>query len=248
MKFMKSALQNSRIKRWVARGLIIGGTLAIALGAPFGLNDSTPNNQENSQESVTSKNVAYAESKQAEEGMWTLYARILMGDKEVKDSANKTGQMNLLGQGGISADFPYSDISKQGNSIAGGDAGTQLASTLATYSYYGYIETVSGNAIASQASSFLGSIGRTLGSFIGSISLILSNIAESINEMLGKFFMSMNIFSLMGWGKGGSDVSNPVSKALTSLLNSLGLNNQLFKAIASLSMLFLTAILGYQGL
>lgn len=248
MKFMESALQNSRIKRWVARGLIIGGALAIALGAPFGLNDSTLNNQGDNQESVTSKNVAYAESKQAEEGMWTLYARILMGDKEVKDSANKTGQMNLLGQGGISADFPYSDISKQGNSIAGGDAGTQLASTLATYSYYGYIETVSGNAIASQASSFLGSIGRTLGSFIGSISLILSNIAESINELLGKFFMSMNIFSLMGWGKGGSDVSNPVSKALTSLLNSLGLNNQLFKAIASLSMLFFTAILGYQGM
>ena len=60
--------------------------------------------------------------------------------------------------------------------------------------------------------------------------------------------MSMNIFSLMGWGEGGSDVSNPVSKALTSLLNNLGLNNELFKAIASLSMLFFTAILGYQGM
>ncbi|PEY05301.1 hypothetical protein CRN01_08935 [Enterococcus faecium] len=248
MKFKKYLLQNLRIKRWVVRGLVIGGVLAVTLGAPFGMNDPTPDNQDSKQETVINKNVAYAESKPAEQGMWTLYARILMGDKEVNDSAAKTGQMNLLGQGGISADFPYSDISKQGNSIAGGNAGTQLASTLATYSYYGYIETVSGNAIASQASSILGSIGRTIGSFIGSISLILSNIAESINELLGKFFMSMNIFSLMGWGEGGSDVSNPVSKALTSLLNNLGLNNELFKAIASLSMLFFTAILGYQGM
>ncbi|WP_242423114.1 DUF3659 domain-containing protein [Enterococcus faecium] len=224
------------------------GALAVTLGAPFGMNDPTSDDQGNKQETVANTNVAYAESKPAEKGVWTLYARILMGDKEVNDSATKTGQMNLLGQGGISADFPYSDISKQGNAIAGGNAGTQLASTLATYNYYGYIETVSGNAIASQASSFIGGIGRTLGSFIGSISLILSNIAESINELLGKFFMSMNIFSLMGWGKGGSDVSNPVAKALTSLLNNLGLNNQLFKAIASLSMLFFTAILGYQGM
>ncbi|MCH0398042.1 hypothetical protein KEL44_05965, partial [Enterococcus faecium] len=208
MKFKKYLLQNLRIKRWVVRGLVIGGVLAVTLGAPFGMNDPTPDNQDSKQETVINKNVAYAESKPAEQGMWTLYARILMGDKEVNDSAAKTGQMNLLGQGGISADFPYSDISKQGNSIAGGNAGTQLASTLATYSYYGYIETVSGNAIASQASSILGSIGRTIGSFIGSISLILSNIAESINELLGKFFMSMNIFSLMGWGEGGSDVSN----------------------------------------
>ncbi|BDP92846.1 TPA: hypothetical protein LY447_002275 [Enterococcus faecium] len=248
MKFKKSLLQNRKIRRWVVRGLVIGGTLAVTLGAPFGMNDPSANEQANKQETVANTNVAYAESKPAEKGVWTLYARILMGDKEVNDSAAKTGQMNLLGQGGISADFPYSDISKQGNAIAGGHAGTQLASTLATYNYYGYIETVSGNAIASQASSFIGGIGRTLGSFIGSISLILSNIAESINELLGKFFMSMNIFSLMGWGKGGSDVSNPVSKALTSLLNNLGLNNQLFKAIASLSMLFFTAILGYQGM
>ncbi|HIF6490347.1 TPA: DUF3659 domain-containing protein [Enterococcus faecium] len=248
MKFKKSLLQNRKIKRWVVRGLVIVGALAVTLGAPFGMNDPTSDDQGNKQETVANTNVAYAESKPAEKGVWTLYARILMGDKEVNDSATKTGQMNLLGQGGISADFPYSDISKQGNAIAGGNAGTQLASTLATYNYYGYIETVSGNAIASQASSFIGGIGRTLGSFIGSISLILSNIAESINELLGKFFMSMNIFSLMGWGKGGSDVSNPVAKALTSLLNNLGLNNQLFKAIASLSMLFFTAILGYQGM
>lgn len=35
MKFKKYLLQNLRIKRWVVRGLVIGGVLAVTLGAPF---------------------------------------------------------------------------------------------------------------------------------------------------------------------------------------------------------------------
>lgn len=41
MKFKKSLLQNRKIKRWVVRGLVIVGALAVTLGAPFGMNDPT---------------------------------------------------------------------------------------------------------------------------------------------------------------------------------------------------------------
>lgn len=184
----------------------------------------------------------YADSIKPDSGIWTLYARLVMGGKDIEEDAKATGQVKLLGQGGVSADFPFTDISKNGNDLTGDNSGTHLSAFLATYSYYGYIETVSGNAIASGVSSFLGGLGRAVGSLIAGIALGISAIAEAINNVLATFFMSLNPLALLGFGDSTS-VSNPISDAITSLLSNLGLNNAFFKSITALAMVIFTAIM-----
>lgn len=244
---VKKTIPRKKISKWIARGLLAVGAFALTLSVPFSFNQQAQNDSTQSKKKESSY-VVHAESQPANKGVWTLYARLVMGDKNVKEDAEKTGQMSLIGSGGVSADFPYSDIAKQGNDLAGDYAGTELASTLATYNYYGYLETVSGNAIASGASSLLSGAGRAVGSFIGSITILISGIAEKINDILAKFFMSLNIFALMGWGENKTDVSNPISKTLTDLLTNLGLNNEIFKAVASMSLLFFCGVFGWQAM
>lgn len=247
----KLNIKNLVNKKWFARGALAVGAIALSLSIPFSFNSKEnplTEKYQSASDKAESSYVVHAEGKPADKGMWTLYAQLLMSDKDIKKSSAQTGQMNLLGQGGVSADFPYADIAKQGNSLTDSKAGTELASTLATYSYYGYMETVSGNALASGASGVVGGIGRALGSFIGSVSLAISNVAEGINDAVGKFFMHLNIFNLMGFGKSQEKFSDPISKALGSLLSNLGLDNSTFKVIANFMVLIFCGIFGWQAI
>lgn len=180
---------------------------------------------------------AYADSINANSQVWTLYAQLLMGDANVEEAAEGTGQVKLLGQGGVSADFPFSDITKDGNDLTGSNAGTQLASFLATYNYYGYIETVAGNTIATNVSSFFGGAARLVGSIIGGISLTLQGVAEKFNQMIANFILSLDMWSILGFGDPVEGNTNPITKVVTSFFEALGLTNGLLKALIELMLI-----------
>lgn len=254
----KKIKKTKNVKRSFKVKMALVATMILALfSLPLQLNDTSTKPVEllskqakdllNYESTVNKNNSSevHADSVVPDSGIWTLYARLVMGDKDIEEDAKATGQIKLLGQGGVSADFPYTDIAKNGDDLTGDKSGTNLSAFLATYSYYGYIETVSGNAIASGTASFFGGIGRGIGSLIAGIALGISAIAEAINNVLAKIFMSLNPLALLGFGD-SSIASNPLSDAITALLSNLGLNNAFFKAITALSMLLFTVFMAWQ--
>ncbi|EKR9302848.1 DUF3659 domain-containing protein [Enterococcus faecalis] len=240
-------------KKWIITGAFI--TIVLAFTLPFSFNEETRKADNLQQAEITSEakklmgtpTEAFAASIKPEAGIWTLYARLLMGNKDVEEGAKSTGQMKLMGSGGVSVDFPFTDLAQTGNDLDGNKAGEQLSALLATYSYYGYIETVSGNAIAATAvGGFYGFL-RSIGSLIAGVAISISSIAEKINSALADLFMTLNPPSWVGYGT-TEDLAqkNPIGKAFQSLLENLGLNNKFFRALADLSLIIFTGVLGFK--
>lgn len=192
---------------------------------------------------------------------WRLYAMLLMDSKDTKDNAEQHVKImkdsgivhpvaKALGDGGITADLPYTYISAQGRAVArandgDGVQGRMLASTLATYSHYGYLQTVSGNSIATQTAGWISGMGRFVGGILAGISIGLSFVAGLLLKAVANAIISINPMNLLGFSK-TNVAHNPISDALKNFLNNIGFNPSLFKAIAAVTMLLATTYFCYK--
>lgn len=196
--------------------------------------------------------------------IWTLYAELLMGNSNVKDSSKKASDVSsesgfwhpidkTLGSNGVSVDMPFTYMSNYGNSYSsvqyGGDAGSNgrlLASTLATYSNYNYFETVSGNAVASTTSTLLSGFGRVVGGSIGVLSLLLDKVANGLRDILTNVAVAVNPLNLVGFGNATDSAlsasGKPIFNAINSFFDAMGINKDLFKAITGITFVIITGI------
>lgn len=198
----------------------------------------------------TSSNGTYTQKAATNSWTWTIYAQLLMADKDSEQSHS------ILGDGDVSVDLPYADISKDGNSIAkettgsagesGNKVGTKAAAILATFSHYNYFETVSGNSIAVATTSFVGSIGRWLGGIIALISSILVTISRTMLSYVADFLVTFNPYAII-WNTSSTVASsNPVAQAATSVLTEFGFNKNNLKIIFSVTFIVITGVFAFR--
>src|SRR5699024_3034130 len=94
----------------------------------------------------------------------------------------------------------------------GGEQGRNVASFLATYSKYGYINTISGNKIASEGSELIGGFIRIIAGIIALIGLVLYTLINKVTEWFSKVLVMFNPYHGLGFDKGDKVLpENPVS-------------------------------------
>lgn len=158
----------------------------------------------------------------------------------------------IIGDGGITVDIPYNKMYSAGWKIITPDKadsdrdnrsqeGRKLASFLSTYSYYGYIETVSGNALASESSSMISGIGRGIGAFFVGISLGVYYMMSSFISWTVDGLVALNPYRLLGFDKGATTLpDNPVSKGLSNFVEGFGFNGKLVTSITEVALMIVT--------
>ncbi|HAC5789005.1 TPA_asm: hypothetical protein GZX72_14360 [Listeria monocytogenes] len=209
-------------------------------------------------------------SAQVDNRIWTLYARILMdsGETEKQNKKDKVKKdkddgmvegaiKNTIGQftgdGGVEVTIPYNKMFTLGKELdqknGGGDnatqAGRQLASFFSTFSHYGYIETVSGDVLASSGNQFITTIVRGIAGFIMMLAVIVHALFNNILGGLVSFIGKLDLFSLLGFTDSQTlkeNTKNPIVKAIYSFIEGLGLTPQLFHAIVTTSFFLITAL------
>lgn len=215
---------------------------------------------------------------QAEDGLWTLYSNILMqkskdgkdDKKDKKEDGSIQGRItgaiknsigDFMGDGGVEVTIPFNkmysmgvdldqDNGKKSKSDEGNtQVGRQLASFFSTFSHYGYIETVSGNRLASQAS---GGIQTVVRHFLGFFMILATMIYELFNFILGgviSLISHLDFFSLMGY-KDANDYmessKNPIVKAVYGFFQGLGFSPNAFYRIMLLGFFVSVGILIYR--
>lgn len=251
LKKGKKLIKNNKTKKIILIGLLMTFLSGCILFA-------TPKNSHDKY----SVNTAFAEGGGLND-VWTLYARLLMENEEVQEENENSDSgivdstiSSLIGSGGVTADIPYTKILSDGAKLdgeatsLGSEASRTLASTLATYSYYSYFETISGNKFATGFSSFISSIGRFLGSAVGQLSMSINDLVMWISDQVASFFLTFNIFHLLGFtgGSQGVDQNSKFAKVIIDFLNAFGLNNTFFKTITGLTLLIFCGVFGFQAM
>lgn len=158
----------------------------------------------------------------------------------------------IIGDGGVTVDIPYNKMYSAGWKIITPDKadsdrdnrsqeGRKLASFLSTYNYYGYIETVSGNALASESSSMISGIGRGIGAFFVGISLGVYYMMSSFISWTVDGLVALNPYRLLGFDKGATTLpDNPVSKGLSNFVEGFGFNGKLVTSITEVALMIVT--------
>lgn len=191
---------------------------------------------------------------QADSKIWTLYSRILMESGDEKDKKNddkkkgndkgvqkmiKNAIGSFMGDGGVEVDIPFNEMysigkdlgDKNGDKKTNTQAGRQLASFFSTFSHYGYIESVSGNILASKAD---GAINTIMRYFAGLFCLGAILIHGFFNEVLGwivSFLAKFDVFSILGYNNPEElkeKASNPFVKAVYGFVQGIGLSPAFF--------------------
>ena len=161
----------------------------------------------------------------------------------------------IMGKGSVSVDIPYSVISVSGNALAknngeegekGNRAGTRLASTLATYSKYNYISTVSGDSIAATSGDFLGAIGRLLGGLIAYLSASVDLIFKSITKTVADFLITLNLYKIIWDTTSDLLIENPIGKIIQKFLADLGITGNTLRTFFSFTFIFITAAFAFR--
>ena len=196
-----------------------------------------------------------------DDSRWTLYAQIIMGQaiktKEKEESqgpikkAFKGVVSGIIGDGGTTLDIPYTKFSalnkeltdKPIDQLEGGEEGQALASTLATFTQYGYIKSLSGNKLATEFVEFVGDIGRFFGGGIAYICQIFYDLMSYLLEALLKGLVALNPYSLLGFDKGNTALpDNPVSKVMKKFFDAIGLNGEFFTTLTELGFIIIVIV------
>src|SRR5699024_10634841 len=173
------------------------------------------------------------------------FSQIIMGqaidtEKEKEDEEDSKGVIEkafdgsvsgIIGDGGVQLDIPYTQFSALNKELTkqpldkyeGGEEGQALASTFATYSQYGYINSLSGNKLATGATEFIGNLGRWAGGLVAYVALVFYSAMTFLLDMVLEGLVALNPYSLLGLddGKSGLPGDNPLrSEEHTSELQS----------------------------
>lgn len=197
------------------------------------------------------------------DSQWTLYAQMIMGkaiDTKKQDDKSKgvlqrgfDGVVSgIIGDGGVQLDIPYSKFSalnkqlvegKDVDKYKGGEQGRNVASFLATYSKYGYINTISGNKIASEGSELVGGFVRVIAGIIALIGLVLYTLINKVTEWFSKALVMFNPYHALGFDKGDTVLpKNPVSTKMKEFFNAMGINGEFFQTLLELGILIISFI------
>jgi len=200
---------------------------------------------------------------EGKDSRWTLFSQIIMGqaidtEKEKEDEEDSKGVIEkafdgavsgIIGDGGVQLDIPYTQFSalnkeltkKPVDKYEGGEEGQALASTFATYSQYGYINSLSGNKLATGATEFIGNLGRFVGGGIAYIALVFYSAMTFLLDMVLEGLVALNPYSLLGLddGKSGLPGDNPLSKGLRNLFETMGLNGEFFGTLTELGLIII---------
>lgn len=226
---------------------------------------SDKEDEEKSEDNSSSSGEGDGKSNKIEgkDSRWTLYSQIIMGKaidtQKAKDEEDDNKNWiqkafdgavsGIIGDGGVILDTPYSKFSALNKELTkkpldkyeGGEEGQALASTFATFSQYGYINSLSGDKIAKGGLEFVGNIGRTFGGAIAYIALVFYTVMTFLLDLVLKGMVALNPYSLLGLddGKSGLPGDNPLSKSLRNLFDAMGLNGELFGTIAELGLIII---------
>src|SRR5699024_1855275 len=169
--------------------------------------------------------------------------------KGVIEKAFDGAVSGIIGDGGVQLDIPYTQFSalnkeltkKPVDKYEGGEEGQALASTFATYSQYGYINSLSGNKLATGATEFIGNIGRFTGGLVAYIALVFYSAMTFLLDMVLEGLVALNPYSLLGLddGKSGIQGDNAESKGLRDLFETIGLNGELFGTLTELGLIII---------
>lgn len=194
------------------------------------------------------------------DSMWTIYAQFIMSSSKKNEKGSedkKDGGIigdaisSVIGDGGVSLDVPYNKMNSLSNEIRGkkdgeeDKSGTQVASFLSTYSNYNYIDTVSGNRIASETSNGFVYILKQIAGMLIMGSLTLYYITFAWLKLIVNGMTEINPFRILGFGDENVILKNPISRALQTFFSELGLNNAFFTALADFGLIFIVGIFGY---
>ncbi|MEB6038039.1 hypothetical protein [Staphylococcus pseudoxylosus] len=204
------------------------------------------------------------EKKNKDDSMWTMYAQFLMtsADDQAKldkskgeeggavQKAFKGAVAGIIGDGGVQIDIPYNKMFSIANKIsdkensrdedADNKEGRKLASFFSTYSHYGYIETVSGNSLASEISNGLSLFFKLPAGIIVTISLILFYAISSIIKWITAVLVKLNWLQYFGFGKGdGILPKNPLSTAISNFFDGMNLNSSFFTALSEFGLMLI---------
>ena len=174
------------------------------------------------------------------------------GKEVVKDEMNKAVS-SIIGDGGVSLDINYSEMSYHNKQLMGrdtsdykgGENGQELASTFRTFSSYGYINTVSGNTMVSGGQELVSGIGRLIGGGIAFIGLILFWSIRTLSYWLLRTLSAMNPYHFMGFKQGdGLLPDNPVSRAVSKFFEGFGVNGEVITTLTELGLIIILFLLG----
>ncbi|WP_194748022.1 Got1/Sft2-like family vesicle transport protein [Staphylococcus chromogenes] len=231
----------------------------ITYSAPQEENHDNGDNKESKDDSDKIKEDVKEENEKAEskikgkDSEWTLYAQIIMGsaiEKKEKDDdrgfikkAFDGAVSGIIGNGGVDLNVPYAKFSylnkeltgKDVDKYEGGEKGQKLASILATYNHYGYIQSVSGNKIAVEFMMFFSDIGRSIGGVIAYIAIVFHAVITGLLDVLLKALVILNPYSLLGLDKGETALpDNPISKIVKDFFDAIGLKGTFFTTLIEL--------------
>lgn len=175
--------------------------------------------------------------------VWNIYAQLLMttksnDDKEKEEKEKSKNPIHraydgatagIMGDGGITLNFPYNKMNSDANKIRKqtskeekDNAGSQMASFLSTYSSYGYIDTNSGQKQLSDAGSKVSGGFKNFFGIIVAFALVISFVMNKILDWLVYALVDLNPLTLLGLGDVKISEDNPVAKAIKGLFDSLG--------------------------
>lgn len=211
--------------------------------------------------------------------MSTLYAQIIMGpsmkkaeeDKEDKAWYKKAfdgAVSGIIGDGGVRLDVNYTEMGSLAQDAVKGSVkdkdalgevfseGRFLASTLKTFSTYGYISSVDGQSIAAQGENAVNSIGRWIGGAFAFLGLVMYSLMRNILKWVTDTLVLINPYRLIGITKGshagqneltsdGMD-DNPIANAVQNFFRGIGFDEgaTLIGTLAQLGLLIILFILG----
>lgn len=219
-----------------------------AQAAVKAVNDGTATEEQKQQVETLKENGQAATSENGDVNLnravpkdaWNAYAQLIMGNKNSKQKRKL-----FLGKGDVSVTIPYATMENEINKMTGSDGGTMIASTLATFSHYNYIETVSGNKYASQASGLLSSFGRTFGGIIAYLSSAFSDIVSGLAKLLGQFLVEFNLYHIIWETTEGITSTNPIITGVAKFFNAIGFNKKQLTTLFSFTFILITAIFGF---
>ena len=228
--------------------------------------DNYKSDKEKEQEQKDLKGVGSEGSKNAnleDSDIWNIYAQFIMTDKEKKEKKKKKedkkkwpihraydgAQAGIIGDGGVQLKVPYNKMNSLANEVRGNNsddekdnAGSQMASFLATYNHYGYISTNSGqkalNAMASKGSGLVKGI---FGTIIG-FALVINMAVEKILEWLVKAMVDLNPLTLIGLDDTKVATDNPVSKMMKNFFSNIGFNPEHFEKVQSIGIMVIAFV------
>jgi hypothetical protein len=146
----------------------------------------------------------------------------------------------VLGQGGIRLEEPFSGMASISRGIdegkhsdepdykPSGKAGQVTASYLATYSKYGYIDSVSGNGIANGVSAGATKFVRIIAGGIAILGLMMYYLINRMQDFIAETMVSINPYQLIKMSGGEAKMpKNPVTDSINKVIDAIGFSREL---------------------